>query len=350
MLSLDYTIRDCTDATFLPVDEIRTDLKNNGVCVVKLYDENDPRVMDYERGMDDLAHMLRDDGGTAHGARGMGGIVKTYGAGCDPTAARVRLDPGPRRVHAAIYGLPEDDVMTGWDAVGILGSDAARTKMPKTRHPDAQRDYMARTGGSLQPHVDVGINTYGSRTQEVMKTLHPEFAACVQSQFVCTSVPRGGATLVVAPGAYYDTPVDPALFDTSKNRDFCVCTPQGYEHFRDAWRAVDGVPRGCLILWISQTPHGNKLANVGVDPKRRVVYISWQARALVPEDDRASLKRKKMDVVFSGGSTDHWSTQVPKVHRGSHYSNGKKITKVVYDKDHPPVYDEELLSMINEAF
>ena len=84
---------------------------------------------------------------------------------------------------------------------------------------------------------------------------------------------------------------------------------------------------------------------------RRAVYIAWQARALVPDAaDRARLKRKKLDAVYSGGSTDHWATHVPKVHRGSHYSNGKRVTRVLYSAAAPPAYDAELARRIEEAF
>ena len=88
----------------------------------------------------------------------------------------------------------------------------------------------------------------------------------------------------------------------------------------------------------------------GVDPRRRAVYIAWQARALVPEGEREHLKRKKMEAVYSGGSTDHWATHVPAIHRGSHYSNGKKRTKVLYSADAPPAYDAVLAQRIEDAF
>ena len=219
---------------------------------------------------------------------------------------------------------------------------------------DAQKAYENLTGSKLQPHVDIGnAQSYGARMEERMKTVHPVFAACVQSQFVCRSVPRGGATLVVSPGDHYRRSVDPDRFLIDSGRDFCVCSPKGYDDLRETWRAVEA-PRGCLILWLSRTPHGNKLADVGVDPKRRVVYISWQARALVERYEGAeelrSLKRKKMDAVYSGASTDHWATHVPKVYRGSHYSNGKGITNVLYTHERPPAYDDDLAQAIEAAF
>lgn len=98
-------------------------------------------------------------------------------------------------------------------------------------------------------------------------------------------------------------------------------------------------------------PCGNKLADHGVDPERRGVFVSWQARALVPDaEERATLKRKKMNAVATGGSTDHWSTHVPKVHKGSHYSNGKGVTQVLYAEGSPPVYDADLARRVEEAF
>ena len=346
MQSLDFQIHDFdTD-----VDALRTELKRTGVTVVRLYTEDDPILDEYERGMDQAASESRPDGGTPNGGRGMGGITKRFGTGCHVGAAKVRMDPRARSVHASIYGV--DQVMSSWDAVGILGTDAVRKAFPRQMPVnDPQKHYHTLTGGSLQPHVDVGIDSYGSRMEERMNAVHPEFSICIQSQFVCRTVPRGGATLVVSPGAYYDLKsTNPLYFDTSKNNDFCVCTPDGYATLHGTWRAVDCVPRGCLIVWISRLPHGNKLADPGVDPQRRVVYIAWQARALVPEEEeRQSLKRKKINAIMSGGTTDHWATHVPKVHRGSHYSNAKGLTKVLYTADHPPVYDANLMATIEGA-
>jgi hypothetical protein len=348
-----YTLHDFTTGDTVS-DELRTTLRRElmeqGVTVVRLYSDADAAV--FETGLNEVHRALRPDGGTPHGGRGMGGITKIYGAACHPAAATVRTDPRARAVHAALYGLSSEDVMSGWDAIVAVGTDAAR-KAPPTRralhHEDPQKAYFAATGGTLQPHVDLGVDTYGTSMTKKMRDVHEVFVSCVQSQFVCKTVPRGGATLVVAPGAYYDKPTDPTLFDTGNGRDFCVCTDKGYAHFRGAWRAVE-VPRGCLVLWLSNTPHGNKLADHGVDPERRGVFVSWQARALVSDAERATLKRKKMQAVATGGSTDHWSTHVPKVHKGSHMSNGKKITQVLYTEWSPPVYDADLARRVEEAF
>lgn len=347
MQSFNVVFRDVeTDASVL-----RSDLTEHGVTVVRLYDENDPIVEAYERGMDEVAAAARPDGGTPNGGRGMGGITKGYGVGCDDAVARVRMDARARAVHAKIYGVDAQEIMSGWDAAAILGTDAVRPPHPRQMPQDPKKQYFALTGGSLQPHVDVGIDSYGSHMEERMRALHPQFPVCIQSQFVCRSVPPGGATLVVSPGAYCDAPSTNALhFDTSKKTDFCVCTPEGYAALHGTWRAVDNIPRGCLIVWTSRVPHGNKLADLGVDPQRRVVYIAWQARALVPnEGARRALKRKKMSAIMSGGTTDHWATHVPKVHRGSHYSNGKGKTKVLYSVENPPVYDAALLATIEDA-
>ena len=330
------------------VSIIRNDLRQTGVAVVRLYPEDHPLMEEYEKGMDDALRAVCEEGGTPNGGRGMGGITKPYGLGCHEGVARVRMDPRARVVHASIYGV--DDVTSGWDAAGVLGTDAMRKPFPRRMPDDPKKQYYALTGGTLQPHVDIGIDSYGSRMEERMRTVHPEFSACVQSQFVCRSVPRGGATLVVSPGAYCDQEsINATHFVTSKKKDFCVCTDEGYASLHGTWRAVDNIPRGCLILWLSRLPHGNKLADPGVDPQRRVVYIAWQARALLDENQRYTLKRKKMDAIMSGGTTDHWATHVPKVHKGSHYSNGKGKSKVLFTASSPPQYDASLLAIIEDA-
>ena len=350
MPSFNYEERDFTEGKTLPVEEIREDLKTYGVCVIKLYEENDPIMIEYAKGMSELALELRPDGGTPNGANGMGGPTKGYGAACHPAAAASRLDDRAREVHAGIYGLQPHQVMSGWDAVAILGNDAGRKSMPKSQFADSKTNFEKQSNSTLQPHVDVGIDTYGSKTQERMMQLHPIFGNCIQSQLVCKSIPRGGASLVIAPGQYYNKLVDPNLFEAGKGRDFCVATSAGYDGYRDQWRVVDCVKRGCQLCWLSGTPHTTKRADPGVDPSRLGVYISWQSRELVPEDKRANLKKRKLDAVMSGGSTDHWSTQAPRIHRGSHYSNGKKLTKVIYSKDNPPTYSDELWTKIHSAF
>jgi hypothetical protein len=348
MQTLPFELHDAR--SIVPVEAIRSDLRRNGVAVVKLYDSDDPTPNLYENAMNECATMLRADGGTPHGSRGMGGITKRFGAGSHPGVARARLDPKARLVHASIYGVPTQDVCTGWDAVGILGTDAVRKSPARTPPDDPMRAYFDITGGSLQAHVDVGRNSHGSRMETAMAEIHPVFSCCVQSFLVCRTIPRGGATLVISPGPWYDRPVLDDHFEVNNGRDFCIATERGYAHHHNAWYAVDDVPRGCLVLWISRAPHGNKMSDVGVDPQRRVVYISWQSRALVStEEERVALVRRKLDAILSGGTTDHWATHVPKIHRGSHYSNGRGVTNVIFTAQNPPQYDDDLMTLIEEA-
>lgn len=346
METFNFILHDFTSGDTVPVDLIREDLRSHGVSVVRLYD--DATSAKFESDMNVVAQMLRGDGGTAHGSAGMGGIVKRYGASSHPTVANIRLDSRARAVHAALYGVRPEQVMSGWDAVTIVGSDKQRSKRFQN-FSDPRKAFFDLTGGSLEPHVDIGNGTHGAEMEMRMKVLHPEFSACVQSQFVCHTVPPGGSTFVFVPGSYYDAPPNPEWFTTNNGRDFCVCTESGYQHFHGRWRSIEA-PRGCLILWLSKTPHGNKLADPGVDSTRRGVYIAWQARDLVDEEKRNALKRKKLNAVFTGGSTDHWATSVPKVHRGSHYSNGKAITKVIFSASAPPSFPDELSRRIEEAF
>tara|TARA_B110001450_G_scaffold255469_1_gene283092 strand:- start:2507 stop:3544 length:1038 start_codon:yes stop_codon:yes gene_type:complete len=332
------------------IDAIREELAYQGVSIVRVI--NDARAADIEQNTSHVPMLLREDGGTAHGSRGMGGIAKGYGAACDPSIAEVRVMDETRNLFASIYDLAPSDVMSGWDAIAITGNDAGRDRPPMAaalNHVDAQKAYKALTNSTLQPHVDVGVGTHGSKMEDKMKDLHPILPCCVQGQYVVTSVPRGGATLVVSPGEYADAPPNPDWFTVDNGRDFCPCTPAGYGALRDTWRAVEA-PRGCVILWLSRLPHGNKLSDFGVDPHRFVIYVSWQARALVTDEERRVLKRKKMDAVTTGATTDHWSTNASRVYRGSHYSNGAKKTKVVYSADHPPTYDDALRAKIEDAF
>lgn len=348
MPSATFTIRDYTEHAAL-----RADLLRDGFAVAELYKRDDPIMKQYRKGLDATLQGIREDGGTPHGANRMGGTCKIYGAGCTEGAANARLDPRAKEVHSGMYGVT--DVISGWDAVALLGKDAHRDEknQPKKLPDDPQKAYYKLTGGTLQPHIDLdpgNPRSLGNVAEAKMKEVHPEFPHCVQSQLVCRSVCRGGATLVVAPGEHLHT--DPTHFYGGKG-DFATCTPAGFAHFHGKWRAVDQVPRGCLILWLSKLPHGNKRADVGVDPQRRAVYIAWQARALVPEEKRAGLKRKKLDAVYSGGTTDHWATHVPKVSRGSHYSNWpdrEHVSKVLFTEHNPPEYPEELQARIDAAF
>lgn len=345
MERLDTPIRNpsCTDS-------IRDDLVRQGVAIVRVV--NDERAALIEQRTSHIPHMLRDDGGTAHGARGMGGITKGYGAACDPAVAEVRVMSEIRELFASIIDLAPHEVMSGWDAVAITGNDAGRAH-PPTRaaleHIDAKRAYRALTNSTLQPHIDVGVGTHGAEMEERMKHIHPRLPCCVQGQYVVTTVPRGGATLVVSPAAVANTPPNSTWFDVGNGRDFCPLTSQGYDALRTTWRAVEA-PRGCVILWLSRLAHGNKLSDAGVNPRRFVIYTSWQARALVTDEERQLLKLKKMAAVTTGATTDHWSTNTKRLYRGSHYSNGSKKTKVMYSIDRPPNISSELYSRIEDAF
>lgn len=347
MQRLDTPIHDLS--TLNPI-VVRQELAHQGVSIVRVVD--DIRAAEIQDRTAHIPSLLREDGGTPHGSRGMGGIAKGYGAACDPSIAQVRVMDEIRDLFAGVYDLSPDNVMSGWDAIAITGNDAGRNRSPtqaSLNHVNAQKAYQALTNSTLQPHIDVGIGTHGARMENKMKDLHPILPCCVQGQYVVTSVPSGGATLVVSPGAYLDAPPDPTLFTVDNGRDFCPCTPAGYDALRGTWRAVEA-PRGCVILWLSRVPHGNKLSDFGVDPHRFVVYVSWQARALVTDEERRDLKRKKMTAITTGATTDHWATQASRVYRGSHYSNGAKKTRVVYSVDNPPAFDDALRAKIEDAF
>ena len=185
--------------------------------------------------------------------------------------------------------------------------------------------------------------------------MHPIFDACVQSQFVCRSVPRGGATLVVSPGDHYTRPVDATLFKTDTGRDFCVCTAAGYAALRPTCARGRGSAWLPYSVALAHAPrHGNKLADVGVDPNRRVVYIAWQSRDLIKKYE-GGMEAVRALTQKDGGHLQRWHHR-PLVHarsqkpyRGSHYSNGKGLTKVMYTADRPPVYDDALAATVESS-
>ena len=319
----------------LDTREAREELRLTGVVGVRLYDRDDPVLLDYVAKLDETAAAVRPDQGTAHGSRGMAGVTKRWGGPSHPNIWEIRLDARVKAVFAKLYGT--DDLIVGCDAYAYLCTDAVRASARKL-HDDPEKRFHQLTGGSLKPHIDVhptSERTPGRRVEAGLRTVSPDFSMAVQGQLVLRDVPEGGATLVVAPGEHRRT--DPRHFECQATRDFSTCTPDGYSHFDGRWRAVDGVDRGVLLLWASRLPHGNKLANPGVDPERRGLFIAWQPRALVPVAERNALRWVKWNAIRRGGSTDHWATFVPgkdqRGTRGGHYSNKNKQSRVIFSED-----------------
>ena len=179
----------------------------------------------------------------------------------------------------------EEEFVCGSDAVAYTKPDTHWQRPPSRRSSnslkgDTEKALYALTGGKLQGHTDLGLDTPGTKNGAKMKDIHPAFPWLVQAQLLCHSIPKGGSTFVFVPSAWLE-PHQESHFHNSGGRDLCVCTKAGYDFFHGKWRCVDDVLRGCLILWLSNTPHANKLANFGVsDPLRMVAYTCWRLCAL----------------------------------------------------------------------
>lgn len=338
----------------LPAD-MKEHLKKYGVVLVQLYHPADVELRHYLENLNTVMIKVKPDGGTANGARNMGGITKRYGAACTAPVWAIRLDKKTKQSYAHLY--PGMKLIVGCDAYVGLEDDAVRSFSYKKDRTKEENDFFDLTGGSLQGHIDVhptDMTTVGNQALEKLKEISSDFPDSIpdsiQGQLVLQDVPKGGAAFICAPGEHVAT--DVTHFNHMAKGDFSTCTPAGYKHLHGKWRAVDDIKAGTLILWNSKLPHGNKLADVGVDCKRRGLFICWQPAALIPENLREDVKTRKFEAITNGGTTDHWAGHVPggnKGHRGSHYSNGHKLTKVIHNKDNPIKYDHDMEKQIMDA-
>jgi len=329
-------------------EEMKECLEVNGVALVKVYEPGDDVLSQYQRNLDSVIFRVKPSGGTANGARNMGGITKGYGGTCTEEIWTIRLDQRIKQCFALLY--PGLELHVGCDAYVGLEDDAVHNFKHNKRLTKEENRFFELTGGSLPGHIDVhptNKETTGNQALIKLKEINSEFPHVIQGQVVLEDVPNGGATFICAKGEHVAT--DITHFNQRANRDFSTCTAAGYKYLDEKWCAADGIDAGTLILWDSRLPHGNKLADRGVDCKRRGLFISWQPVALVPEKLREDLKKRKFQAITNGGSTDHWAGYVPggnKGHRGSHYSNGKKLTKVIHDSDNPVTFGPEMAEKI----
>lgn len=334
----------------LPGD-MRKCLEKYGVVLVQLYHPDDPVVRQYLENLNAVMLKVKPGGGTANGARGMGGITKVYGGPCTEEVWVIRLDPKTKLCYAHLYTGME--LIVGCDAYVGLEDDGIRNFNKKKDRNTAENGFFKLTGGSLHGHIDVHptkTTTVGNEALKTLKGISSDFPHSIQGQLVLKNVPKGGAAFICAPGEHVAT--DVSHFNTGAKGDFSTCTPAGYNYLDGKWRAVDGIKAGTLIMWNSRLPHGNKLADDGVERERRGLFICWQPAALIPEDMKENVKKRKFKAIINGGSTNHWAGDVPggdKGHSGSHYSNGKQLSKVINDKKNPIKFDPEMKKKIMDA-
>lgn len=319
-------------------------LETNGVVVVVgIYKPDSPKLQFYQQKINEIIDLVRPDGLTPNGSMRMGGILKRYGAASAEQSFYARLAPPVKAIFQIVYG---PNLMVGCDGLVALRSDAGRTFTNDKKSTPEKNKYFNWTGSSLQAHIDVHPSCDSSPGNKALKRLqevNPRFPAAIQSQFVLRDIPAGGATFVAAPG--YHRHSDPKFFNCEGQKDFCVCNDAGYREFDGKWVAFDNIPAGSLILWDSRLPHGNKQADPGVNCERLGIFISWQPRSLAQEDHQM-LKKRKLNAIQNGGSTDHWAHYVPvggRGHGGSHYSNGKQSSKVIHSRENPVKFEDPIL-------
>jgi len=332
-------------------DEMIEHLKEYGVVLVQLYQPDDPTLSQYLENLNAVMMKVKPGGGTANGARNMGGITKGYGGTCTEEVWVIRLDPRTKQCYAHLYTGME--LKVSCDAYVGLEDDAVCNFTNKKDRIKEENEFFKLTGGSLHAHIDVhptNMETMGNQVLKTLKEICSDFPESIQGQLVLQDVPKGGAAFICAPGEHVAT--DITHFNNMAKGDFSTCTPAGYKHLHGKWRTIDGIKAGTLILWNSKLPHGNKLADAGVDCKRRGLFICWQPADIIPKNMQADLKKRKFEAITNGGSTDHWPGYVPggnKGHSGNHYSNGKRLTRVIHNKDHPITFHPEMEKMIMDA-
>lgn len=336
-------------------DAIWNAISEHSCCIVRVIDD-ESILSEYATQVDELHQKLCQDKTTPNGSRSMGGILKRFGAGSHPYAVEWRLNPIVRSLFAVLYDSTSSDMTVSNDAVCILGEDAKRGPWSRNVHTK-EAEFFRQTGGKLPGHVDVNpINgSPGSYIANDLKTRGKYF---LQSSLSLLPVPAGGATFVYAdiPMEEVYRPRTTSLYDAYniKYGDYVTLKEDGYGMVDGKWRQVDNIPAGCLILFCGI--HANKLADrTASTNKRAAIYICWLPRSFFNYEQWIwdTLKEKKMKALIEGKTMDHNPINYNFVsYGGSHYSNGKGRTKVIYgtsENQSRPVYDESLYARILQA-
>ncbi len=338
--------------------QIWEDIRNHGCCKVRVIN-NEQVLQLYQQQADELHTMLCKDKTTPNGSKTMGGIVKKYGAGAHPYAVEWRLNDIIRSLFAILYQDQKENMTVSNDAICLLGEDAKRGPWSRSVQTE-EASFFRKTGGKLAGHIDTNP-VYGTVGFYMANELKQENKYFLQSSLTLKPVPKGGATFV-----YADVPIDDAknpfvtnalgnqaeAYNLSYSSDFTTLTESGYYHFRNTWKQVDDVPAGTLILFAGV--HSNKLADFGcASNARAAIYICWLSRKYMNgwnEEIKRQHKQNKINSLLKGRTTDHNPIAYNcSSYGGSHYSNGKGRTKVMFGGNNAPVYSPELMSRIYEA-
>lgn len=316
-------------------------LTDNGVCVVKLY-RNDEK--DFNGKTECWEKLMKcEELGTPCGAKG-NSLVKNNGIAMHPSVMEIRLDSRAKQVYSCIYDM-DDDLSVSLDAVGFQSQHAVYP-VRKRRVNTAKDQYELETNlSSVALHIDVGYGTTGREMEERMAAKGFSFPFSIQSQILCQDSIPGGAAFVAVPGNYIKDDSHLSFFDVSNTmRDHCQCTDEGYAFFEKRWGCV-AAEAGDLILWLSRTPHGNKLADYFTSPSRRSVMICWSPRSVCTEQELLTSKQKKIKCIQTGGSMTHWPLLPALSNKilsgGWHYSDRSHQTPCLY-KFSAPDYGPDL--------
>ena len=234
--SFEYNVTDFTkldNDNHSIITAVRMDLLNLGVLVVKPYDVDSDTAMSYEDGIKKAFMELRRDGDTPHGSKS-GGEHQALRVGSHHEATRARLDDNAKRLLCELYGVTnEEELVCGWDAVAYTRPDTHRQR-PPSRHGsnslegDTEKACYALTGGKLQGHANLGLDTPGANIAAKMRDIHPACPWPVQAQLVCHSMLKGGSTFVFLPVCGLSRTRSPISTIHFHGRDFCV---QGFTGF-----------------------------------------------------------------------------------------------------------------------
>jgi hypothetical protein len=330
-------------------------LRERGCAIVRVVDDSATLCRQADE-FATLRHDLSSAYATPSGARSMGGITKFYGAGVDPRVREMRLQPAIRHMFALIHQVEPSKLAVSVDAIAMLGVDAQRPRRRASSAESARKAYLRETGGALEAHVDISPRgrSAGVIIEEQLAA-SGGFGYSVQGQYVVEPVCDGGAAFVYAEGDHTGSRTIDDFVSGSRD-DFTPLSEQGYERYRSTWKSVENIPAGVLILWLSRTPHGNKLASAGAaTPLRGGVFVCWMPRALSgTRDEQEALRKRKLDAALEGRTGDHWPNTLARKYGGAHYSNQNGKTKVLYGTTKgqqmgAPPWSETLCAEVFEA-
>lgn len=314
---------------------MRADLEH-GVCTVVQVLTPEEAIMFREKVVRVMTQ-VRASGQTPHGAKGCG-FVGCYGAAQQEDVWVLRLNERLRTAMETIYGTP--DLAVSCDNVFYWGADGGRESTPRTQRATSPRKLVQqRLGSTLCLHKDKGLTSYGARFEQGLRASNElAYHRSLQAQITLTPVTATSAGLVLVDGPMDFTDDEQAVLFTGLDGDFCCCTDEAYDRFKDRLVKVC-VPAGCAIIWRSDRVHANCKADRDCDPRRVGLFVTWHPRAHAYDRD------KKMAFVMEGRTGCHWPLILTRWTRSSsHMSNRHGESKPL-----TPHFSEELRAKIWHA-